>query len=176
MEQMSKVQAFFLGFLGLAVIGVVVIIVLTSFDNSTQFNPDYNGMENFTYVSAYTLNPLGEGITSSSFSRINDTWVSCDGNNDYLQITPSSNDTISFWYNSSTSVGWRFVVNVQGTNYTDGVQVNPDEYPVYWDGTDYYFCKTDASTFWEGDIDSIGIYDGQLNTNTIGEIFANGRN
>ena len=85
------------------------------------------------------------------------------------------NDTLAFWYNSSTSESWQFVVNTFGTQYTNGSLGDAVEYPVYWDGTDYYFCKTDATTFWEGYIDKISIYDGQLSSAEINDLYGETR-
>ena len=57
------------------------------------------------------LKPNDNGIFSSTIQVYNTTWINCDGINDYIQITPSSNDTLSFWYNDTSSVQWINVVD-----------------------------------------------------------------
>jgi hypothetical protein len=120
------------------------------------------------YLTSLTLSAP---VTGSSLYKLNDTYLSCDGVDNYFIIYPSSNDTLAFYYNSSTSVNWVYVVNVMGTKYNNSILEDPAEYPVYWNGTAYFFCKTDATTFWEGNIDKISIYDGQLNQTEIEELY-----
>ena len=127
------------------------------------------------YTESFELSKIGGGINTVTAQVYNDTYLSCDGSNDYIKITPTTNDTLAFWYNSSTSEQWQFVVNNLGIKFTNGTQVDPVEYPVYWDGTDYYFCKTDATTYWEGSIDKISIYDGQLNNTQIQDLYGEER-
>lgn len=131
--------------------------------------------EDALYTEAFKLSKVGSGINTVTAQVYNDTYLSCDGVNDYIKITPSSNDTLAFWYNSSTSETWQFVVNTLGTQYTNGSLGDAVEYPVYWDGTDYYFCKTDATTYWEGYIDKISVYEGQLTSANVSTLYGEER-
>ncbi len=48
-----------------------------------------------------TLDPVGAGVTSSSFTRLNQTWLDFDGEDDYVEIDniPYSNDySYSVWF------------------------------------------------------------------------------
>jgi len=167
--QLSIIQVVIIG-----VILVMSIVIFATLSNIGRVIEYRTTTDNATYISTETLS-TSLGISSIVVKTYNDSFISCDGNNDYIKITPTTNDTLAFWYNSSTSEQWQFVVNNLGTQYTNGTQVNPVEYPVYWDGTDYYFCKTDATTFWEGSIDSISVYDGQLTQTQVNTIYLEGR-
>ena len=169
----------------IVVFGVTILLVIILFGalaiyvgNQAKEDVMYDSTsesEERLYTEAFELRKIGGGINTVTAQVYNDTYLSCDGVNDYIKITPSSNDTLAFWYNSSTSESWQFVVNTLGTQYTNGSLGDAVEYPVYWDGTDYYFCKTDATTFWEGYIDKISIYDGQLNNTQIEDLYGEER-
>jgi hypothetical protein len=160
----------------LVLVGIVVVSHIADTSNDLQYDTlGLSSTDNFTATSLVkTLTTIDQGITSQTIQVYNDTYLSCDGINYYLRITPSSNDTLSFWYKNTTSQ-WIHVVNVMGTKYTNSVEANPHEYPVYWDGTYYYFCKTDATTFWEGSIDDVRGYDGGLTQGGIDEVYSGGR-
>ena len=55
------------------------------------------------YTESFELSKIGSGINTVTAQVYNDTYLSCDGVNDYIKITPATNDTLAFWYNSSTS-------------------------------------------------------------------------
>ena len=157
---------FFIFIAGLTLVFGIIMMERTNESLEQEFFLD---TDNATYLTV--AQDIRAKISDIDVYRYNDTFLSCDGTNDYIKITPSSNDTLAFWYNSSTSETWQFVVNTLGTQYTNGSLGDAVEYPVYWDGTDYYFCKTDATTYWEGYIDKISIYDGQLNNTQISELY-----
>ena len=169
----------------IVVFGVTILLVIILFGalaiyvgNQAKEDVMYDSTsesEERLYTEAFELSKIGGGINTVTAQVYNDTYLSCDGVNDYIKITPSSNDTLAFWYNSSTSESWQFVVNTLGTQYTNESLGDAVEYPVYWDGTDYYFCKTDATTFWEGSIDKISIYDGQLTNTQIEDLYGETR-
>ena len=169
----------------IVVFGVTILLVIILFGalaiyvgNQAKEDVMYDSTsesEERLYTEAFELSKIGGGINTVTAKVYNDTFLSCDGVNDYIKITPSSNDTLAFWYNSSTSETWQFVVNTLGTQYTNGSLGDAVEYPVYWDGTDYYFCKTDATTFWEGYIDEIRIFEGELGEQTLNDLYINGR-
>jgi hypothetical protein len=152
---------------------VNVIIVLIIVSNAGELSDNQGaGYRASSIQGLYTAPVLvsTHDIINFQVKSYNDTYLSCDGTNDYIKITPTTNDTLAFWYKATTG-GWQFVVNKLGIKFTNGTQVDPVVYPVYWDGTDYYFCKTDATTFWEGSIDKISIYDGQLNNTQISDLY-----
>lgn len=165
--------------IGVITIGIVIILGISIFYYLSLIGAEEREYEEelqfLPIVSANLLTPMGNGLVSFTAQVYNDTYLSCDGVNDYIKITPTTNDTLAFWYNSSTSEQWQFVVNNLGIKFTNGTQVDPVEYPVYWDGTDYYFCKTDATTYWEGSIDKISIYDGQLTNTQISDLYGETR-
>ena len=157
--------------LSLFIAGLVLVFGILMMERTNEnLEQDFLGStENSTYLAASIA--ITPKISSLAVYAYNDTFLSCDGTNDYIRITPSSNDTVTFWYNSSTSLEWQFIVNTFGVQYTNATRIDATEYPAYWDGTYYYFCKTDATTFWEGSIDKISIYDGQLNETEIGDLY-----
>jgi hypothetical protein len=161
--------------IGVITVGIVIVLGISIFYYLSLIGAEEREYEEdlqfLPIISTNLLTPMGNGLVSFQAQVYNDTFLSCDGVNDYIKITPSSNDTLAFWYNSSTSESWQFVVNTLGTQYTNGSLGDAVEYPVYWDGTDYYFCKTDATTFWEGSIDKISIYDGQLSSVNISNLY-----
>ena len=169
----------------IVVFGVTILLVIILFGalaiyvgNQAKEDVMYDSTsesEERLYTEAFELSKIGGGINTVTAQVYNDTYLSCDGVNDYIKITPTTNDTLAFWYNSSTSEQWQFVVNTLGTQYTNGSLGDAVEYPVYWDGTDYYFCKTDATTFWKGSIDKISIYDGQLTNTQIEDLYGETR-
>lgn len=161
---------FFIFIAGLTLVFGIIMMERTNESLEQEFFLD---TDNATYLTV--AQDIRAKISDMDVYVYNDTYLSCDGTNDYIKITPSSNDTLTFWYNSSTSLDWQFVANVMGTKYTNGTEIDPAEYPVYWDGTDYYFCKTDAITFWEGSIDKISLYEGQLNITEINSTYLEGR-
>lgn len=132
-----------------------------------------NTTENTLYLDSFKLNKVGGGINTIEAKVYNQTWLECDGSNDYIKITPESSDSFTFWYKSLNN--WHFVANVWDTLYVDGLEASPPEYPVYKDGNDFYFCKTDSSTYWAGSIDEIRFYEGQLSILDINNLFEAGR-
>ena len=160
---------------GIGILAMIIFIFVLLFNqvngSGTFSKSSVNSGYDFIYVGTTTLSPIGYGVITNNVYAYNDTYASCDGIDDFLLLYPPSNDTLAFYYNSSTSVNWQFVVNVLGTQYTNGTLGNAPEYPVYWNGTHYFFCKTDATTFWEGSIDKISIYDCQLNDTEIETLY-----
>ena len=160
--------------IGVITIGIVIILGISIFYYLSLIGAEEREYEEelqfLPIVSANLLTPMGNGLVSFTAQVYNDTYLSCDGSNDYIKITPTTNDTLAFWYKATTG-GWQFVVNNLGIKFTNGTLGDPTVYPVYWDGTYYYFCKTDATTYWEGYIDKISIYDGQLNNTQISDLY-----
>lgn len=157
----------------LAFIGLILYIVINTIPSDViPIDSETSGV-NYIYTSAYTYPDYATNVLEVKV--YNNTWLNFDGDNDLLYITSSVTDTLSFWYNSSTSKTWQHVVNIGGTYYTNGTLNTPVEYPVYHNGTDYIFGKTDGSTFWEGSIDEIRIYEGFLNSSEINELYEYGR-
>jgi hypothetical protein len=125
-------------------------------------------------LNKYSVVTTGDGTTS--FQVYNQTWIECNsalGN--YLVVPDYDSLTLSFWYNSSTSEEWQHVVNNTANIYTNGSLYTPAEYPVYYNGTAYFFCKTDDSTFWTGYIDDIRLYYISLNSTQINDTYNLGR-
>ena len=123
--------------------------------------------------SSTTLSPIGSEISSSSVKANNDTWLEFDGINDFMTLNSTSVTSISFWYKNDTT--WYNVVNVSGTLYVDGSVATPDLYPIYNDGSDFYFGKTDATTFVKVSVDEIRTFSNELSTEQITAIYNGGR-
>jgi hypothetical protein len=176
-EQQKKVSvtAIVIGVAGFIVSVIIAFVIISNIsdinEDQVAYGDSFDGK--FLYTTPVVVDT--HGVTNFKAEVYNDTWMDCDGLNDYLQITPSSNDTVAFWYNSSTLGTWAFAVNSLGTTYLNAVEFPLSEYPVYWDGSDYFFCKTDATTFWAGQIDKITIYDGQLTAANVTTLYSEGR-
>ena len=74
-------------------------------------------------------------------------------------LTESYNTT-SFWYKNSSNV-WNHVVNVTGTYYLNSTSTTlPSDYPMYF-GT-LIMGMTDASTYFNGSVDEVRVYNRSL--------------
>ena len=129
---------------------------------------------NLTYTIPVTLTSE-EGITSSSATRLNQTWLDFDGVNDNLILPIDNVISISFWYKNETT-DWQHLVNASGTIYLNGsVETNYYLYPIYNNGSDVFIGKEDAITFTNISIDDFRTYSINLSSNQITEIFNGGR-
>lgn len=161
--------------MGIGILIIVGIVIFESLDDTLDsdiISIQEKILANYNDAQVLTDAPIGG---SANGTRNNQTWVDCDGLNDVVELTESEIDSITFWYNSSTSNVWIFIANVTGTTYVDGIANVPVEYPIFWDGSKYDFCMTDAVTFWDGWIDDVRIYSGQLNTTEITTLYTDGR-
>jgi len=91
-----------------------------------------------------------------------------DGVNDYVYANVTEDKiTTSLWYKNASDSSWTFVTNVSGTTYVNGSLGTPDQYPVYITGNDIYAGKTGASSYYNGSIDDIRIYNRALSAEEI---------
>ena len=108
-----------------------------------------------------TSTTLNEVPTSLSATAINNSWLSFDGVNDIIIIP--YNITISIWFKNSTSSVWTHLVNSSTQQFVNGEVGNPNQYPFYYNTTDYIIGKSNPTTFFNGSIDEIRVYSRELN-------------
>jgi len=146
-------------------------------------NELYEVEENINYSSDFlpttlenTLSPVGEGITSETVQVYNSTWLEFDGVDDVLVLEYTQpKNSISFWFKNETD-SWTNVINNGENIYVDGVSDSDWNYFPYYISGDYiYFGKFDASTYFNGSIENIIIYQHILNTTELAELYAIGR-
>jgi hypothetical protein len=84
--------------------------------------------------------------------------LSFDGANDYVQatVTPKKT-TYSLWIKPANSA-WEHVVKIDSVYYVNTVQGNPTAFPIYVSGNTVQIGKTDDSTYFNGLIDDVRIY------------------
>ena len=164
-------------FLILAVTGIAIILSVTSlsgvFEEEDRFSY-HSSTQNETYTSQLNIIPIYQGITSLSSKRYNNTWLDFDGVDDYASIEYNGDNSITFWYNSSTSEDWVFIINSSSV-YVDGLEDTPVEYPIYYNGTHYLLGKTDDTTFWAGSIDDFRIVNYTIDENLSMLMYNGGR-
>ena len=93
--------------------------------------------------------------------------LSFDGVNDYVQATVTQEKTTySLWIKPANSA-WEHVVKIGSVYYVNTVQGNPTAFPIYVSGNTVQIGKTDDSTYFNGLIDDVRIYN---YTRTLEEI------
>lgn len=113
--------------------------------------------------------------TFTSATTKNNSWLSFDGVNNYILVNTRSMETITFWYKNSTASDWTFIANVSGTTYVNGVAGTPNQYPVFFNGSDYFIGKENATIFFNGSIDDFRGYRRKINSTNVLEIYNSGR-
>ena len=157
------------------VLGIGIWILGTMQTDLFSFNTAESDTQTILSSSTDTLSPVGEGITSSEVKANNDTWLDFNSTaEDYVIVTLDVANSTTFWYKNETS-DWIFVANASGTNYTNGVVGNPNQYPVFYNGSDYFIGKTDATTFFNGSIDNFRVYGFKLNVDLVEYLYSRGR-
>jgi len=97
-----------------------------------------------------------------------------DGDGDYIEVTITQNkNSTSFWYKNSTSSSWTHVVNTSGTLYINGIIATPVQYPIYTNGNTIQIGKIDSSSYFNGSIDDIIIFNRTLNISEIKGLYVN---
>ncbi len=113
-------------------------------------------------------------FSSPIVKALNETWLEFDGVNDVVTIL-SPDTVISFWYRNITTTDWINIVNNSGTTYVDGVLGSPIQYPVFFNGSEYFIGQTGSSSFFNGSMDEVRIYDRLLTVEEIIFLFNLGR-
>lgn len=164
----------FIAVLILISLGVLVIMAIFIFSALGDSSPGIISSSSQTILTSLTttLSPVVNGITSSSVTANNDTWLEFDGDNDVLVVERF--DTISFWYENATT-DWTFIVNSSGTLYVNGVLGTPEIYPVHDDGVNMNIGKTDGSTFFNGSIDDFRGYGAEIDSSLVNLTFQDER-
>ena len=128
---------------------------------------DYSGNGNNGTVTNATYNSIG-GYDGKGVYEF-------DGVDDYIEATVTQDkSTISFWYKNSTASLWAFVVNSSGTTYVNGTAGAPGQYPIYINGNAVQIGKTGSSSFYNGTIDEVMIFDRTLSPEQISAMYNNG--
>ena len=65
------------------------------------------------------------------------------------------------WYKTPTGT-WTHIFMNNGTNYTNGVVSNPSTKPMYISGTNIQIGKTAVSSYFNGSIDEVMIWNRTL--------------
>ena len=156
------------------VILFVALVVQSVMDNPTTDCSDTteSSTQSLLTSSTSTLSPIGQGISSSSVTGKNQTWLEFDGDDDY--VLSNRYDTISFWYKNST-INWTFMVNSSGTLYVNGSLRTPEVYPIYDNGSNMFIGKTDALTYFNGSIDDFRGYNSSIDANLVNLTYLGGR-
>jgi len=172
--KMGLIKKLVIGMGSLIIVTTVVLLIVSLF--STVYNDmdaDITGASETILVES--THSLATPITSSEVKAYNDTWINCNSTaENYILVTSSTTESITFWYKNETS-DWIFVANSSGINYTNAVAGNPYQYPVYYNDSDYFLCKTDATTFFNGSIDDFRVYSSELEANLINLTYLGGR-
>lgn len=149
-------------------------------DDTLKVNVTFEG-SNKTHLAVYDNNYLTEQkgfsltrrLSKSPYSFDDDnSYLSLDGEGDYVLLELEANKSVTFWYKKD---GWVFVANVSGTTYVDGELGTPDEYPIYFNGTHYFIGKYNSTSFFEGGIDDFMVFNYELNTTEIETFYHEGR-
>ncbi len=176
-ENSSSINKTLLIIVGIAMIAFVLVILLVIFNNLPNTFQRSSPSASSFYISTSSpnaLTPVGEGIISLSATRKNQTWLEFDGVDDEVVVNSNFINSISFWYKNKTS-DWIFVTNSSGTLYVNSVENTPSQYPVYYDGTDYFIGRENESLFFNGSIDDFRVSDSTLDQTLINLIYADGR-
>lgn len=149
------------------------LMILSQFLRLDQANYTGTNSNGFVYISPSILSPVGEGVSSVSVSAPANVSLVFDGVDDYLAVKSLELPTIAFWYKNETSE-WIFVTNVSGTTYVNGLANTPDEYPVYYNGTDYEIGKTNESAFFSGNVDEFSGFLNELSSDEVLALYQGG--
>jgi len=165
----------------LIIIGLIIgigVFTLSEMQDSTAFSENtINVTSDFILADNGTETTLSNNPSTWTSATVkNRTWLDFDGTNDVLTVSDVNYRTISFWYKNSTTTNWQHIINTSNILYWNGTEVSElPLYPLFTDGTDWFFGKSDAGTFVEVDIDEITFYNDTINSTVITEIFNNER-
>ena len=100
-NQIDTAKLFLVSLTALVLIGVVFLIILTQFSQTSLMDYDETtSQSNFTYANPTQLES-GQVFKSGSVQTYNNSWLSFDGVNDYVRnedgITIVGNQTVSLW-------------------------------------------------------------------------------
>lgn len=171
---LTSIRLFFASILVIALISYLIITIFGTLSDSDIIpQQTLSSTNSLVYSTPTTLSPVGEGISSSTLTTPNQTYLFFL-NNDYVRVSSDEAVSITFWYKNLTS-NWIFISNVSGTTYVNAVLGNPIQYPVYFNGSDYFIGKINSTKFFNGSIDDFRVYDYELNTTMINDIYTGGR-
>ncbi|MBD3164322.1 hypothetical protein GF323_03915 [Candidatus Woesearchaeota archaeon] len=112
--------------------------------------------------SSYGNDGTAFGKTNKTAGRFGNAF-GLDGETGYIESTVSQDKhTVSFWYKNTTELNWTHVVNASGTLYVNGVIGAPGQYPVYISGDTIQAGKLSGSSYFNGSIDELLIFNRNL--------------
>lgn len=177
MNRNAQIQiiGIFMAFVVVVAFGVVVMREVGSTAQGMDVTADSTS-DTILAANGTTSTLTQTPTTFTSATAKNRTWLEFDGTNDVLTVSDDSFVTISFWYKNATETKWQHILNTSGILYQNGTEVDSITlYPLYSDGSDWFFGKTDGSTFVDVDIDEIRFYNATLNSSEVTSIYENER-
>jgi len=153
-----------------------VIILEETFNNAVSMDSSSINTSESILTDNGTTTTLSYSPFSGTTSAItlNRTWLDFNGVNNFLNISDNSYSAVSFWYKNKTT-NWQNIINSSGTIYVNGSVGTQLLYPVYFDGSDYLFGKTNTTNFINVSIDEIRFYNGTINSSIALEVYNEGR-
>lgn len=128
-----------------------------------QFEIAYHFETNITWIVPIPNYTTDRSTTANESILLN-------GIDEYAETDTLTLSTAAFWYKNSTGT-WHHVVNSSGTYYLDGLlSTQPSDYPMYYD-SGLYIGKSDASTYFNGSIDDVRVYDYALEADDVWALF-----
>ncbi len=171
MSRLSNMELnkLFPAILTVLLIGVLVVLAIIIFVTlGGSFDPQLTSSSETILTNSEVT--LLQTPTSLSATRLNQTWLDFDGVDDVVILNSNETNSISFWYKNET-LDWTFITNSSGTLYVDAVATSPDQYPVFYNGTDYLIGKEGSSNFFNGSMDDFRVYDSTLEQELVTLIF-----
>lgn len=144
--------------------------------NDLRVEKYYDASDSFvaTVKSNETLSPVGEGISSTTVTRKNGTWLDFDGANDYLFIPQYDYVSVSFWVNNSVN-DWIHIVNSSDLIYENNATVGNLTLNAFKRNATGWYFGVNESGFFEGSIDTIKFYNDTMNETQVSELYSAGR-
>jgi len=131
-------------------------------------------------ISAYDLSPsnlLGTyngGATNASGLGVYGGALNETGSTPFVSVTDTlGTNSSTLWYKNSTSSTWTFIANSTGTLYVNGVAATPNQYPLFISGNTVSVGKLTSSTYFNGTIDEVMIFNDSLTAQQILDIYNN---
>lgn len=150
-------------------------------ENLTASDPDYDDyVQDNSIYNNYGLS--GAGTNSNHAPTYNSSCTAftgsggCyefDGVDDYFETTLTETKTsYAFWYANASDGIWTHIVNSSGTTYVNGATGTLAVYPIYVSGNTIQVGKTGTSSYYNGSIDNIQIWDRALSADEISALYS----
>lgn len=160
----------------LFIIGILtsIFVLMTGEIKSTQ-NVETVKDGHDIILTEETQNLSNTPITSLVTTDYNNTWLDCIIDSSLLVNINESKETVSIWFKNDTTP-WTSLIKSGDNIYINGsLDTNWTWLPYYISGDDLIFCKSNTSTFLNISIDTIRIYEQELNSNEVTQIYNYGK-